>query len=173
MTSKKVSFGDSIIIIEYPIILGDNPGVSSGAPIQIGWEPIGIKSRNLEMFEYTHQNRRRGGELKITVEKRGRLLLRAGYSMEAIGEAALTAGKIRKERVETLQRQGWDRVTLAMLRTGRLPKDVIHGKGVVKTGKEVLTHRSQSFRRELLQSTGRTLKRIVQPVQRSFEARSA
>jgi hypothetical protein len=182
MASKRVSFGN-VIIFTHPIILGDNPGVSSGAPIQIGWEQLGTEKRKLEMFEYTRQKRRRACELKIPVEIRGRMLLRAGCSIEEIGEAAVNASKIRKERADTLQYQGWDRIALAMLPTGRVPKGatvkgvIVNGPAVVdedKTGNESLKeHRTQSFRRELLQSTGRSLKRLITPVQRKFEASSA
>lgn len=177
MASKSVSFGN-VIIFTHPIILGDNPSVSCGAPIQIGWELIRTEIRNLEMFEYTHQDRRRGRyELKIAVERRGRMLLRAGYSIHEIGEAAVNAGKIRKERADTLQYQGWDRITLAMLGTGKLSKGVtILKNGVVdddKTGNESLKHRAKFFRREVLQSTGRSLKRLIDPAQKKFEASSA
>ena len=47
-----VAFGD-VTILEFPIILGDNPGCSGGAPITIGWKPCGMpETHDVDMYEY-------------------------------------------------------------------------------------------------------------------------
>jgi hypothetical protein len=60
----------------------------SGAPIQIGWYQWEQEPRNSRMFEYISVHLT-SGRAKILVERRGRMLLRAGYSGEwKTGEAA-------------------------------------------------------------------------------------
>merc|ERR1711935_563250 len=94
-----VTFGD-LTIIEYPIILGDNPACT-GCPITIGWDPIGKHTRNLELYEYTRtQSRLSRRKLVIPVQKRSQMLLDAGYTQDQIIKRALNA-YIRSFPIET------------------------------------------------------------------------
>jgi hypothetical protein len=126
MSSKQVTFGD-LTIKEYPMEIGNHPNVSAGAPVQIGWEPQEILKRNLELYEHMRADRRHGRELAIPVQKRGQILLRAGYSLEQIGDAAMKVDVIKKLRAATLKHQGWDRANMVLETTGKLPKEIWGG----------------------------------------------
>lgn len=129
-TSKKVTFGD-LTIIEFPIILGDNPACS-GCPITIDWEPMRKHTRNLELYEYTRtQSRHNRRRLVIPVQKRSQMLLDAGYTQEQIIKRALVMAKIKNQREETVkshQLQGFGKfsknfkATLSKLNIGVGPK---------------------------------------------------
>jgi hypothetical protein len=112
---RSVSFG-MVTILEFPLILGHHPSVSAGAPTMLGKECQGIvevEVRTLEMYFLTHSHRR-GRKLALSVNKRAQRLLAAGYSPEQIGAAAQAAQRIKKERVESVGRQKWDRFHIFM-----------------------------------------------------------
>lgn len=54
----KVSFGE-VETLYFAQELGDHPGVSEGAPLTIGWEPIARSTAELEVFEYMRKPARR------------------------------------------------------------------------------------------------------------------
>jgi hypothetical protein len=126
MSSKQVTFGD-ITIKEYPMEIGNHPNVSAGAPVQIGWEPQETHTRNLELYEHMRADRRGRRELVIPVQKRGQILLRAGYSLEQIGDAAMKVDVMKKLRADTLKHQAWDRANMVLETTGKLPKEILGG----------------------------------------------
>jgi hypothetical protein len=168
---KQVTFG-MLTIQEYPIEMGDNPACSIGAPIQIGWKPQSTSTRNLDFYEYLRQPERRQSrkELMIPAHIRSHILFGAGYSAEEIVSTSLEMERIKKLRIETLQNQGWDRLTMIMIRTGKLPAGIVNGV-VEKTGGSF--KRAQSVPRDILESTGRALRNIVQPKQKTNFARMA
>jgi hypothetical protein len=61
-----VCFGD-LEIFEFPNILGDNPGVSEGAPLSIAWKHESKNVVAVDYYEYLRQSRprRRRKELVI------------------------------------------------------------------------------------------------------------
>jgi hypothetical protein len=136
---KQVCFGDTIVIYEFPIIIGDNPAVSSGCPVTIGWKPMSKDARNLEFFEYirSEERRRNSKNLKIPADIRGQILLKSGYSIERIAGATLKADKIKEERFETLRKQGWDKFAIAIEQTGRLPAGIM--KAALGTTGDILS----------------------------------
>jgi hypothetical protein len=124
---KQVRFGD-LTIREYPMVLGEHPNCSSGVPVQIGWEPQSVSTRNLELYEYMRGERRHGKrQLCIPVQKRAQLLLRNGCSLEEIGAATLQVAETKKNRAETLRKTGWDRANIMLEKTGALPKGILNG----------------------------------------------
>jgi hypothetical protein len=124
--NKKVRFG-ILTIREYPIELGEHPSCSAGAPVQIGWEPQSIAHRNLDLYEYVRGERRQGKELAMPVKRRARLLSRAGYSLEEIGNASMEVQMVKKLRAETLKKKGWDRANIILETTGKLPRGIVNG----------------------------------------------
>jgi hypothetical protein len=127
MSPKQVTFGN-LTIREYPMEIGDHPSVSAGAPVQIGWEPQETHKRNLDFYEHMRADRRRGRKkLAIPVQKRGQILLRAGYTLEQIGNAAMKAHEDKKLRADTLKHQSWDRANMVLETTGKLPKEIFGG----------------------------------------------
>ena len=147
-SQTRVLFADNITIIEFPMVIGDNPSVKSGAPVQIGWVPQSTITRNLDMYEHFREESRRCNRIDLKMESQQRLdiLLRAGYPLEEIVAAAMAADLIQKDnsRVENVKKQNDSRVenVVKKQRWQRL-------NGVImKTG-------------DILLSTSKTVKKIV------------
>mmetsp|Transcript_1397 Transcript_1397/g.2426 ORF Transcript_1397/g.2426 Transcript_1397/m.2426 type:complete len:182 (-) Transcript_1397:216-761(-) len=123
---RQVAFADDITIYEFPIVIGDNPAVSSGCPITIGWKCQKKDVRNLEFYEYLRRTERRKDRqnLKMPMDQRSQLLLRSGCSVEKIAKAALKAEQAKDERLETLRKIGWDNFAMAIETTGKVPKGI-------------------------------------------------
>jgi hypothetical protein len=145
--AKKVRFGE-LVITEFPIILGDNPAVTSGAPVTIDWTPQGEVSYKINVYESVRGTRRRRRKLLITVSNRAILLLAAGYSIDEIADASINAQQIKYGRQESMQNQSWDRLNMMMETTN-------------------------STLGTLMENTGKKIKAIVKPMQHSEIARTA
>jgi hypothetical protein len=145
---KMLRFGN-LVITEFPIILGDNPAVTSGAPVTMDWTPQGESSYSINAYEQCRPRRRRRRRLLISVSNRAILLLAAGYSIDDIADASTNAQQIKFGRQQTRENHSWDRVNLMMEHTN----DALSG---------------------IVQNTGKKLKSlIVKPMQHSETARSA
>eukprot|EP00934_Nitzschia_sp_Nitz4_P006731 Nitzschia sp. Nitz4//scaffold39_size137210//88015//89107//NITZ4_003210-RA/size137210-processed-gene-0.95-mRNA-1//1//CDS//3329550416//6721//frame0 len=104
---KKVFF-DEIIIKEYPIILGDNPAVSGGAPISIGWKPLKESVVDVDFYEYCRcPERKSRKKLILSVRRRAGFLLGSGYSLEEIAQATMEVEKTKELRAASLKSDGW------------------------------------------------------------------
>jgi len=159
ITAKAVRFG-SIVITEFPIILGDNPAVTAGAPVTIDWNPQDEHRHSVTAYEQCKPKRRRRRKLLISVSNRAILLLAAGYSIDEIADASIQVQQIKSGRQESLQNQNWDRVNLLME----------HGVGMVQTTNSAVTGAVTG----MVQSTGKKLKSlVVKPVQQTETARMA
>ena len=145
--AKKVRFGE-LVITEFPIILGDNPAVTSGAPVTIDWTSQGEVSYKINVYESVRGTRRRRRKLLITVSNRAILLLAAGYSIDEIADASINAQQIKYGRQESMQNQSWDRLNMMMETTN-------------------------STLGTLMENTGKKIKAIVKPMQHSEIARTA
>ncbi|KAG7370153.1 hypothetical protein IV203_027899 [Nitzschia inconspicua] len=146
---KKVHF-NRIVITEFPIILGDNPAVTSGAPITIDWHPQGERVYSVDSYEECKPARRRRRKLLISVSHRAILLLAAGYSIDDIADASINAQQIKFSRQESMNASQYrERVSLLMENTNDAFNGIVH-------------------------NTGRKLKALItKPVQHSETARTA
>ena len=145
---KKIRFGH-LVITEFPIILGDNPAVTAGAPVTIDWTPQNESSFSITAYEQSKPERRRRRKLLISVSNRAILLLAAGYSIDEIANASINAQQIKFSRQESVQNQSWDRVNMFMENTN----DALRG---------------------MVTTPGKKLKAlIVKPMQHSETARTA
>jgi hypothetical protein len=115
---RSVTF-DTVQVREFSLILGDNPAVASGAPVTLDWTPKTETTLNIDLYERfskLQQGRRASlgsrSDLTLPVQQRARILMRAGYSIHEIVNAAVEANRIKKERAETLERRGWERLDL-------------------------------------------------------------
>jgi hypothetical protein len=126
--TKSVYFG-SITILEFPIVLGENPSCSSGVPIQIGWKPVERNTFDIAMYDYLRESQRRPRKsLRISIANRALLLMQAGYSIDQIVDAVMKVQVIQKQRTESLQSTGLgERVQLLMETTGKLPMELMRG----------------------------------------------
>jgi hypothetical protein len=117
-----------LTIREYPVILGDHPSVSSGAPLTLGWEYLEQSTRNLELYEYTRQRRRTRRQLAIPVDVRGQILLKMGYTIEELANATMEVEDVKRQRAESMRSSNMmDRTKLVLTSTGELPKNVVNG----------------------------------------------
>jgi hypothetical protein len=104
---KSVGFHPSVHVLEFPMILGDNPGCSSdGPPVCIDWKPQSERTINLNLYEhFRYDQRRKSPYLKS--EKRMKLVLEAGHSKEEISARMLAVKLAQKLRNESIDDSGW------------------------------------------------------------------
>ena len=103
MATTRVHFG-TIEIIEFPWALGDNPSVSSGAPLTIEWMSQCRTQLDFELFETTRPQRRRGSALLLSKRDRENILLRHRYSIEEIKYGGAKAANFKQQRNDTRQK---------------------------------------------------------------------
>ena len=114
---KKVYF-DNVEINYHKIILGDNPAVSDGAPITIGWKAHDHEVLDVDCFESLRKPK--GGDLKLQVHDRAAILLARGYSIDQLAKCTQEVQKIQMKRSESAQNQKWDRLNLMAESTGKV-----------------------------------------------------
>ena len=131
---KMVAFGD-VTVTEFPMILGDNPGLTSGgAPTQLDWKPLGeSETFDLEIYEYMikrqrHEERQIKGKeeagyyhsKKLSVPPRAQILIEAGYTIDEIANAVMQVQEIQKQRAESIQANGLgERLQLLVQTSGK------------------------------------------------------
>jgi hypothetical protein len=69
---KKVAFNE-IEILEFHYILGDNPAVSSGAPIALGNDLVGQKTLPVDFYELNRCKRKTRKKLALPVQTRAQM----------------------------------------------------------------------------------------------------
>jgi hypothetical protein len=113
---RRVSFGE-VKVLEFPIELGDNPFVSKGAPLTIGWEILETTRYELESFEQSRMTdqRRSGKALRIPNKERTQILLNQGYTEEEIELSRLRCS--RNQKTECHNRK-FDNLYATLVRAG-------------------------------------------------------
>jgi len=167
---KKVRFG-CLQIQEHDLVLGDNPGCSSGVPIQLSWKPSSKYTiNNIQLYEYMRTSiRTSNSPRRIPAKERKRRLIEKGYTPEDIDSSIASVETCRKLRSQTLDGQGWDRMMITMISVAeKLPKGV-QIQTFTKEKRDPLSSRGA----KLLKSTGRSLRHMVQPKQETKSARTA
>lgn len=95
---------DKVLIRDYPIEIGDNPAVSSGAPLTIGWKHFAEDEMEVDAYESIRdEDRREYTELIIPPPARKTLLTRLGYTNSEIERQSRDAKALRIKRLETSQ----------------------------------------------------------------------
>mmetsp|Transcript_26223 Transcript_26223/g.40647 ORF Transcript_26223/g.40647 Transcript_26223/m.40647 type:complete len:241 (-) Transcript_26223:189-911(-) len=100
-TRKAMVSFRNLEIREYPIIVGDNPSVSSGVPICIDWIYIEGQPQCLEEYEELRHSRRSLAEMKIPAAVRAKML-RKTHSLKEVRLAQKESTKIRNQRKTTV-----------------------------------------------------------------------
>jgi hypothetical protein len=114
MKRRTVHFG-TVHVYEFPIILGDNPSVLSGAPIALGCKCHYRSDHSIDSYELCHRAAEEGADVEVvSVNERERMLLKAGYNIYQIGNATRQADMIKKQRLESLQSAGKGREQMAL-----------------------------------------------------------
>ena len=122
-TQKVVTFGRMMQFREYPIIVGDNPAVTRGVPIQIGWEYMPQYQLSLDEYERFREGRRRlKFELQLESLDRVRMLKASGYSVDEIrkGIRLANVGRMQRQRTRELLhftpiQESWERFKRSVL----------------------------------------------------------
>lgn len=86
---SKLSFS-SISVRVYPVLIGDNPSVTEGVPLTIGWEPSAEESFAVEEYESSHKAEPVSSlqEMKFTEQQRAQIAKNLGYSDNKISKIA-------------------------------------------------------------------------------------
>lgn len=104
---KKVTF-QRVEIRQYERQPGDNPSVSRGVPIGLGWKVVKTESYRFDEFEGqigVTRERRQKKQLLLSEEDRERLLHEEwGYSFKQLFEARVSSSDAKKRRIQTLTR---------------------------------------------------------------------
>jgi len=119
-SSKKVWF-DSVAINYHKIILGDNPAVSDGAPITIGWKAHEKEVIDVDCFEATRPKaERKASSLKLPVQDRAAILLDNGYSVKQLAKMIQQVEEIQHQRALSFEFSKWDRITALKESSGKI-----------------------------------------------------
>jgi hypothetical protein len=105
---RKVSW-DTIQFRTYETILGDNPSVSAGPPISLGWKYDVASSTIVSIDDYESRRgrqRRSKEQFLLPLVARERGLMDAGYSRSEINAAVKASLKIKQSR-QVNARVGW------------------------------------------------------------------
>jgi hypothetical protein len=102
-SSRSIQF-DGVTVREYPMIVGDNPGVSCGPPVTLDWTSVSEFNDSLERFERSRQGcRRLSTQMRMPIEVRTSKLLESEHTLSEIQEASKSAAVIRQQRMKTIQ----------------------------------------------------------------------
>jgi hypothetical protein len=105
---KSVDFHHSVRVIEFPMILCDNPSCSSsGPPVCMDWEPQSERTINLNLYEqHLRSCYRRRKRPCLKSDQRMKLVLAASHSKEEISASILAVILAQKLRAESLEDNG-------------------------------------------------------------------
>lgn len=114
---KKSTSFSTVEIREYNIVIGDNPSVSRGAPIGLGWKYVSSSPIKIDEYEFTRMSEGRlvtsfgaRAGLILTHLRRRSMLRYAGFTEEEIKEATAEARRIKAQRRSTIKYQRLSRV---------------------------------------------------------------
>lgn len=109
-TKKTVSFG-TIHIYTHEVVLGDNPAVSTGPPLSIGWTMWDQQCCTVEEYERLHPMRRNSGALRMPQSVREKLLRdEFGVARSYMKEVTEEMNKIKEQRRKSVRRGLWERL---------------------------------------------------------------
>jgi hypothetical protein len=100
---KAVSFG-LIQVREYNRVVGDNPAVSNGPPMSIGWEFVQKEAVPVHVYEKRKLSRRTSDLRMGNFTRKCILREDCGFSWEEIRAAEKRVRKIQRQRRQTIQR---------------------------------------------------------------------
>jgi hypothetical protein len=126
-TENTVSWG-TIEMHSHVIELGDNPAVSQGLPITLGWERTDSHKLSVDDYESNLEVRRSKQELILPRALREDWLRERGYSREELRKAASAVNKIKMDRRSSAEDgKMWEKLrkwthTQKLRRRGAAPK---------------------------------------------------
>jgi hypothetical protein len=108
--TKSVGFS-RISIREFPLLPGDNPSVSGGPPVTLGWD--NSCERTFDFHDYENAKivpPRSQIEMRIPAQTRSNLLREFGHSWKSIHESVRAANISRRQRSNSVERMKSDRI---------------------------------------------------------------
>ncbi|GKY94713.1 hypothetical protein MPSEU_000436800 [Mayamaea pseudoterrestris] len=102
-TLKNVSFG-CVDVHSHGRLLGDNPAVSTGAPLTITWTSFDTFTTSIDEFEETKQPSRYPSDQPIPRHVRERWLLAAGHKRSEISVAERQAQRTQSKRWDSFEK---------------------------------------------------------------------
>lgn len=99
----KVSFSN-VEVRQYERILGDNPAVSCGPPISIGWNYLEERTVRVPIddYEYYHCGYHDDCEMILSREERAEMLLDLGFDQKEIARSVRINYKLKRNRRQTV-----------------------------------------------------------------------
>jgi hypothetical protein len=92
------------------VVLGDNPSVSVGPPLAMGWKAVQSESLDLEDYETSRPPRRQKRDLIIPKTMRVSWLRDAGYARTELTEVEDEIKLIKKYRQKNAHKGLWEKV---------------------------------------------------------------
>ncbi|KAL3915043.1 MAG: hypothetical protein SGARI_008280, partial [Bacillariaceae sp.] len=109
LDKKSVKFS-TLSIREYPMVVGNNPGVTKGVPLSLGWDYSKEYSLALDPYERARRDHRRNMQnLAMDSTRRDTILKTLGFSRQERMQGTKIANIIRRQRRETNARRNLDR----------------------------------------------------------------
>jgi hypothetical protein len=109
VSTKSVDWGN-VQIRTYEIVLGDNPAVSIGPPIAIGWNVFEERTFDIKSYENYHPSRRCKLEMKLPRSYRLEWLLDEGYSHEELWKAITEVQAVQAQRLVRFHGTLWEKL---------------------------------------------------------------
>ena len=117
--TRSVLFGD-VRVLEFTFEVGDNPAVTDGCPMALGWDLQKSTEYDVDCYEHLRPSgsRRTGKTLRIPANERTKILLEQGHSLQEIAATTLAALEIKDSREMRIQNQKMDKFYDALIMTG-------------------------------------------------------
>jgi hypothetical protein len=109
----------------HAVILGDNPSVSVGPPLAMGWNAVQSDSLDLEEYETSRPPRRQKRDLIIPRNMRVSWLRDEGYARSELAEVEDDIKMIKKYRKTNAHKGVWEKVRESMRSNDRSAQVVV------------------------------------------------
>lgn len=95
---------DRLEIRKYPIVVGDNPAVTSGVPLTIGWDhdENSMAIVSVEEYENSRPPRRCNDELILPKSKRENMMIASGHPRSELTKAVRETIRVKNSRRRTI-----------------------------------------------------------------------
>mmetsp|Transcript_4187 Transcript_4187/g.4597 ORF Transcript_4187/g.4597 Transcript_4187/m.4597 type:complete len:153 (+) Transcript_4187:188-646(+) len=100
----RVGFADAIIR-EYEVTLGDNPSVSEGPPLSLGWSYNEMLPIPVDKYEEMRGKRRNSLQMTVPADERLDVLVSEwGYSIEDVEQTSQQCQKTKRRRMHSARK---------------------------------------------------------------------
>jgi len=96
-SKRKVHWG-SVLVRDYPMVLGDHPCCSYGPPLTLDWEYQEYTPLDVDTYEFYHPPRRIGRELGRNYYNRKHLLSFAGFTKADFKKTKKEINRVKRHR---------------------------------------------------------------------------